>query len=39
MLPPDASIFDRLSAGYISEFGSPIKINGPIIVTPGNYSV
>ena len=31
--------FDGLSASYISEFGSPIKINGPIFTTPGNYSV
>ena len=31
--------FDGLSADYISEFGSPIKINGPLFVTPGNYSV
>jgi hypothetical protein len=31
--------FDGLSASYISEFGSPIKINGPLFVTPGNYSV
>jgi len=31
--------FDALSASYISEFGSPIKINGPIFTTPGNYSL
>jgi len=31
--------FDGLSASYISDFGSPIKINGPIFSTPGNYSV
>ena len=31
--------FDGLSASYISEFGSPIKINGPMFMTPGNYSV
>jgi hypothetical protein len=31
--------FDGLSASYISEFGSPIKINGPLFATPGNYSI
>src|SRR6476619_3948186 len=31
--------FDGLSASYISEFGSPIKINGPLFATPGNYSL
>jgi hypothetical protein len=31
--------FDGLSASYISEFGSPIKINGPLLSTAGNYSV
>ena len=31
--------FDGLSASYISEFGSPIKINGPIFTMPGNYSL
>jgi hypothetical protein len=31
--------FDQLSASYISDFGSPIKVNGPIFSTPGNYSV
>ena len=31
--------FDGLSASYVAEFGSPIKINGPLFATPGNYSV
>jgi hypothetical protein len=31
--------FDGLSASYISKFGSPIKINGPLFATPGNYSI
>ena len=31
--------FDQLSASYISDFGSPIKVNGPIFSTAGNYSV
>lgn len=31
--------FDGLSASYVPEFGSPIKINGPLFTTPGNYSV
>jgi hypothetical protein len=31
--------FDGLSASYVSEFGSPIKINGPLFATPGNYSL
>ncbi len=30
--------FDGLSASYISEFGSPIKVNGPLFSTAGNYS-
>lgn len=24
--------FDGLSASYISEFGSPIKVNGPLVL-------
>jgi hypothetical protein len=31
--------FDGLSASYISEFGSPIKVNGPLFSNSGNYSV
>jgi hypothetical protein len=31
--------FDGLSASYISEFGSPIKVNGPLFSMAGNYSV
>jgi hypothetical protein len=31
--------FDGLSASYISEFGSPIKVNGPLFSMGGNYSV
>ncbi len=31
--------FDGLSASYVSDFGSPIKVNGQIFSTPGNYSV
>jgi hypothetical protein len=31
--------FDVLSASYVSDFGSPIKVNGPIFTTAGNYSV
>ncbi len=31
--------FDGLSASYVSEFGSPIKINGPLFTTPGNYTI
>lgn len=31
--------FDVLSASYVSEFGSPIKVNGPLFATTGNYSL
>jgi len=31
--------FDGLSASYVSDFGSPIKVNGPIFTTAGNYAV
>jgi hypothetical protein len=31
--------FDGLSASYVSEFWSPIKVNGPVFATAGNYSV
>lgn len=31
--------FDVLSASYVSDFGSPIKVNGPIFTTAGNYAV
>lgn len=31
--------FDGLSASYVSDFGSPIKVNGPIFSTAGNYSI
>ena len=29
--------YDGLSASYVSDFGNPIKVNGPIFVMRGNY--
>jgi hypothetical protein len=31
--------YDTLSASYISDFGSPIKVQGQIFTTAGNYKV
>ena len=31
--------YDTLSASYVSDFGSPIKIDGPIFSDPGKYRV
>jgi hypothetical protein len=31
--------YDGLSASYVSDFGNPIKVSGPIFVTGGNYTV
>ncbi len=31
--------YDGLSASYVSDFGNPIKVSGPIFVTAGNYTV
>ena len=31
--------YDGLSASYVSDFGNPIKVNGPIFVMKGNYTV
>lgn len=30
--------YDGLSASYVSDFGNPIKVNGPIFVMRGNYT-
>jgi hypothetical protein len=31
--------YDSLSASYISDFGSPIKVQGQVFSTPGNYKI
>jgi hypothetical protein len=31
--------YDGLSASYVSDFGNPIKVSGPIFVMRGNYTV
>lgn len=31
--------YDNLSASYVSDFGSPIKVQGQVFSTPGNYKV
>ena len=31
--------YDSLSAGYVSDFGSPIKIDGSVFSNPGKYRV
>ena len=31
--------YDGLSASYVSDFGNPIKVSGPIFAMKGNYTV
>ena len=31
--------YDALAASYVSDFGAPIKVEGPVLSKPGNYSV
>jgi hypothetical protein len=31
--------YDNLAASYVSDFGSPIKVQGPVFSTAGNYKV
>lgn len=31
--------YDLLSASYVSDFGSPIKVDGNVFLTPGDYKV
>jgi len=31
--------YDNLSASYVSDFGSPIKVQGPVFSTAGSYKV
>ena len=33
------SNYDGLSASYVSDFGNPIKVSGPIFAMKGNYTV
>ena len=31
--------YDTLAASYVSDYGAPIKVEGPILSKPGNYTI
>lgn len=31
--------YDNLAASYVSDYGAPIKVEGPVLLKPGNYTI